>query len=108
MINYIQKILKQSRFSSKAILLHSANFRESSLIGTFFTDEYGLIKLVARGARSKKNKLSNIKVPGAIFEIEFGGKGDIKNLYTCEIIDSIIIKESNLKIYLYLILYSLI
>jgi DNA repair protein RecO (recombination protein O) len=94
--------LKQSRFSSKAILLHSANFRESSLIGTFFTDEYGLIKLVARGARLKKNKLSNIKVPGAIFEIEFGGKGDLKNLYTCEIIDSIIIKESNLKIYLYL------
>ena len=94
--------MKQSRFSSKAVLLHSANFRESSLIGTFLTEEYGLIKLVARGAKSKKNKLSNIKVPGAIFEIEFGGKGDLKNLYTCEIIDSIIIKASNLKIYLYL------
>ena len=72
------------------------------MIGTFFTDEYGLIKLVAKGAKSKKNKLSNIKVPGAIFEINFGGKGDLKNLYTCEIIDSIIIEESNLKIYLYL------
>ena len=94
--------MKQSRFSCKAVLLHSTNFRESSLIGTFFTDEYGLIKLVAKGAKSKKNKLSNIKVPGAIFEINFGGKGDLKNLYTCEIIDSIIIEESNLKIYLYL------
>ena len=72
------------------------------MIGTFFTDEYGLIKLVAKGAKSKKNKLSNIKVPGAIFEINFGGKGDLKNLYTCEIIDSIMIEESNLKIYLYL------
>ena len=94
--------MKHSRFSSKAILLHSANFKETSLIGTFFTDTYGLIKLVVKGAKAKKSRFSNIKVPGAVFEIEFGGRGELKNLYTSEIIDSVVIDESNLKIHLYL------
>ena len=94
--------MKHSRYSSKAILLHSANFKETSLIGTFFTDTYGLIKLVVKGAKAKKSRFSNIKVPGAVFEIEFGGRGELKNLYTSEIIDSAVIEESNLKIHLYL------
>ena len=94
--------MKHSRYSSKAILLHSTNFKETSLIGTFFTDTYGLIKLVVKGAKAKKSRFSNIKVPGAVFEIEFGGRGELKNLYTSEIIDSAVIDESNLKIYLYL------
>ena len=94
--------MKHSRYSSKAILLHSTNFKETSLIGTFFTDTYGLIKLVVKGAKAKKSRFSNIKVPGAVFEIEFGGRGELKNLYTSEIIDSAGIDESNLKIHLYL------
>ena len=94
--------MKHSRYSSKAILLHSTNFKETSLIGTFFTDTYGLIKLVVKGAKAKKSRFSNIKVPGAVFEIEFGGRGELKNLYTSEIIDSAVIDESNLKIHLYL------
>ena len=94
--------MKHSRYSSKAILLYSANFKETSLIGTFFTDTYGLIKLVVKGAKAKKSRFSNIKVPGAVFEIEFGGRGELKNLYTSEIIDSAVIDESNLKIHLYL------
>ena len=89
--------MKHSRYSSKAILLHSTNFKETSLIGTFFTDTYGLIKLVVKGAKAKKSRFSNIKVPGAVFEIEFGGRGELKNLYTSEIIDSAVIEESNLK-----------
>ena len=91
-----------SRFSAKAVLLHSSNYRETSLIGTFFTDKYGLVKLVVRAAKTKKSKFSRIKAPGAVFDIEFGGKGELKNLYAAEIVDSIIIDETNLKIHLYL------
>ena len=94
--------MKNSRLSAKAVLLHSSNYRETSLIGTFFTDKYGLVKLVIRAAKTKKSKFSSIKAPGAIFDIEFGGKGELKNLYTAEIVDSIIIDETNLKIHLYL------
>ena len=94
--------MKNSRLSAKAVLLHSSNYRETSLIGTFFTDKYGLVKLVIRAAKTKKSKFSSIKAPGAVFDIEFGGKGELKNLYTAEIVDSIIIDETNLKIHLYL------
>ena len=58
--------------------------------------------MVAKGAKLKNSKFSNIKVPGATFKIEFGGRSELKNLFTCETIGSIIIKESNFKIYLYL------
>ena len=94
--------MKNPRLSSKAVLLHSTNFRESSLIVSFFSLDFGLIKLVAKGAKLKNSKFSNIKVPGATFKIEFGGRSELKNLFTCETIGSIIIKESNFKIYLYL------
>ena len=82
--------------------MHSTNFGESSLIVTFFSLDFGLIKLVAKGAKLKNSKFSNLKVPGVTFKIEFGGRSELKNLYTCETIDSQIIKESNFKIYLYL------
>ena len=62
----------------------------------------GLIFLVKSRSKAKKSRFSNIKVPGAVFEIEFGGRGELKNLYTSEIIDSVVIDESNLKIHLYL------
>ena len=38
-----------------AYVLHSRNFRETSLIVEFFTAEYGRISAVLRGARGKKN-----------------------------------------------------
>ncbi|MBV1888963.1 MAG: DNA repair protein RecO, partial [Proteobacteria bacterium] len=38
-----------------AYVLHSRNFRETSLIVEFFTAEYGRISAILRGARGKKN-----------------------------------------------------
>ena len=45
---------------TEAILLHSRNYSETSLICELFTRKHGRVSVIAKGARSKKNKFQNI------------------------------------------------
>jgi DNA repair protein RecO (recombination protein O) len=42
--------------STEAVVLHSMKYSDTSKIVTLYTKEYGKIKVVAKGARSSKNK----------------------------------------------------
>jgi DNA repair protein RecO (recombination protein O) len=49
----------KTNHKSKAILLRSLDYGESDRIVTFFTDEYGKIKGIAKGARRSKRRFAN-------------------------------------------------
>ena len=59
-----------------AFLIHRRMYQGSSLLLDFFTCHYGKIRLVARGARSKKTSLQMFQH----LNISFKGRSDLKNL----------------------------
>ena len=59
-----------------AFLIHRRMYQGSSLLLDFFTRHYGMIRLVARGARSKKTSLQMFQR----LNISFKGRSDLKNL----------------------------
>lgn len=70
-----------------AFILHTRSFKESSLIVDAFTENFGKISFVAKGAKRPKSSLRVIQTPSSVFSISFMGKSDLKNLTHCEIID---------------------
>ena len=59
-----------------AFLIHRRMYQDSSLLLDFFTRHYGKIRLVGRGARSKKTSLQMFQR----LNISFKGRSDLKNL----------------------------
>ena len=70
-----------------AFILHTRSFKETSLIVDAFTENFGKISFVAKGAKRPKSSLRVIQTPSSVFSISFVGKSDLKNLTHCEIID---------------------
>ena len=62
--------------SQSAFVLHSRPYRESSALVDFFTPE-GRLRAVLRGARGKAGTLARPFVP---LEVEFRGRGELKNV----------------------------
>ena len=57
--------------SSKAIVIKSVDYRESSKIVTALTEKHGKIAFMARGARKPKSALSGKMQVGQMLEIEY-------------------------------------
>ena len=91
---------------TEAILLHSRNYSETSLICELFTRKHGRVSVIAKGARSKKNKFQNIAAPNILASVNYSGKSELKTLVSWEEITHFSILGKNLKILLYL--YELI
>jgi len=70
-----------------AFILHTRSFKETSLIVDAFTENFGKISFVAKGAKRPKSSLRVIQTPSSIFSVSFAGRSDLKNLTHCEIID---------------------
>ena len=87
---------------TEAILLHSRNYSETSLICELFTRKHGRVSVIAKGARSKKNKFQNITAPNILASINYSGKSELKTLVSWEEITHFSILGKNLKILLYL------
>ena len=87
---------------TEAILLHSRNYSETSLICELFTRKHGRVSVIAKGARSKKNKFQNIAAPNILASINYIGKSELKTLVSWEEITHFSILGKNLKILLYL------
>ena len=87
---------------TEAILLHSRNYSETSLICELFTRKHGRVSVIAKGARSKKNKFQNIAAPNILASINYSGKSELKTLVSWEEITHFSILAKNLKILLYL------
>ena len=87
---------------TEAILLHSRNYSETSLICELFTRKHGRVSVIAKGARSKKNKFQNIAAPNILASVNYSGKSELKTLVSWEEITHFSILGKNLKILLYL------
>jgi len=70
------------------IILSTIPFKESSLICSIFTKNYGKIKIIAKGARRPKSKLCGTLEPFSLDEIIFY-KREFKEIYTLS--DAVII-----------------
>ena len=69
---------------TEAILLHSRNYSETSLICELFTRKHGRVSVIAKGARSKKNKFQNIAAPNILASVNYSGKSELKTLVSWE------------------------
>ena len=87
---------------TEAILLHSRNYSETSLICELFTRKHGRVSVIAKGARSKKNKFQNIAAPNILASVNYSGKSELKTLVSWEEITHFSILGKHLKILLYL------
>lgn len=70
-----------------ACIMQHKQYRESSLLLTLFTRDYGLVSVVAKGVRKKKRPQTALLMPFALLQVSFTGKAELKTLTNVEIID---------------------
>lgn len=75
---------RSARNNDQAFVLHSINYRNSSLIVDMFTREFGRLSMVAKGARQDKSGLYSVLQPFIPLYVGWGGKGEMSTLYTAE------------------------
>lgn len=68
----------------RAFVLHSRPWSETSLMLDVFTEESGRVRLVAKGARSKRSTLKGALQPFTPLLLRFGGRGEVKTLRSAE------------------------
>ena len=57
------------RFETDAFIIHTRPYKETSLIVSFFTKEYGNVSAIAKGAKGKKSKFSGNLEPFRLMNI---------------------------------------
>ena len=67
-----------------AFVIHSRPYRETSQLVEVFTREQGRQSLVARGSRQPRSSLKGLLQPFVPLRLTFGGKGELKTLYSAE------------------------
>ncbi|MEO0123083.1 MAG: DNA repair protein RecO [candidate division WOR-3 bacterium] len=81
---------------TRGIVLRTFPFKESSLFCSIFTERFGKLKLIAKGARRPKSKLCGTLEPLTLSEIIFY-KREAKDIYTLS--DAVVIDDfSRIKI----------
>lgn len=63
-----------------AFILHSRAYRDTSLLIDLFTLNYGLIKVIAKGARTPKTKLRGLLLPFVPLLVSWSGKTELYTL----------------------------
>jgi len=72
------------RLRASAYILHARSYRDTSLLLDCFTDQHGLLTLVAKGARRPRSPFYACLQPFIFLEIAWVGKGDLKTLTQAE------------------------
>ena len=78
-----------------AFILHGRDFSNTSRLLDVFTQDYGRVSLVAKGARSARSKLQGVLQPFAPIIISWSGKGEVQTLTGAELVKSIINLSAN-------------
>ncbi|MBK4716594.1 MULTISPECIES: DNA repair protein RecO [Tenebrionibacter/Tenebrionicola group] len=68
----------------RAFVLHSRPWSETSLLLDLFSEESGRIRLIAKGARSKRSSLKGALQPFTPLLARWGGRGEVKTLRNAE------------------------
>jgi len=65
-------------------ILHTRDYRETSLLLDVFTEEYGLISLISRGARRAKSKTKSLLSPFRKLNLSWLGHSELMTLVDVE------------------------
>lgn len=68
----------------RAFVLHGRPYSETSLLLDLFTEGNGKIRILAKGARSRRSNLKGCLQPFTPLLVRWGGKGEIKTLRNAE------------------------
>ncbi|MGO1296542.1 MAG: DNA repair protein RecO [Vibrio sp.] len=68
----------------RCFVLHRRLYSESSLILDVFSEEYGRLSIMAKGARSKRSNLKGALQPFTPLLLKWSGKGSMKTLRQAE------------------------
>ncbi|MCK3656896.1 DNA repair protein RecO [Pasteurellaceae bacterium Macca] len=68
----------------RGFVLHRREYSETSLLVDFFTEHYGRITLLAKGARRVRSPLKAVLQPFTPLLLRWSGKGDLKILTKAE------------------------
>lgn len=68
----------------RAFVLHSHPYSETSLLLDIFTENNGKIKMLAKGARSRRSNIKGCLQPFTPLLLQWYGRGSIKTLRTVE------------------------
>lgn len=82
----------------RAFVLHGRPYSETSLLLDMFTESHGRIKLLAKGARSRRSQLKGCLQPFTPLLVRWGGKGGVKTLRGAEAV-SLSLPLSGLTLY---------
>jgi len=74
---------------ARAIVLHTLDYGEADRIATFFTQEFGKIKGIAKGARRSRRRFANALEPFSFAQLLFSRRGNegLAFLDQCDIIE---------------------
>lgn len=70
----------------RVFVLHSRPWSETSLLLDLFSEESGRVKVIAKGARSRRSNLKGALQPFTPLLVRWGGRGDVKTLRSAEAI----------------------
>ncbi|OBX04087.1 DNA repair protein RecO [Gallibacterium genomosp. 3] len=70
----------------RGFVLHRREYSETSLLVDVFTENYGCITLLAKGARSKRSPLKSLLQPFTPLLLRWSGRGQLKVLTKAEAI----------------------
>lgn len=68
-----------------AYILHTIDWRETSLIAHLFTESHGRVTVVAKGAKRPYSRLKAVLLSFQAVEVGWVGSGEIKTLTTAEL-----------------------
>lgn len=64
----------------RAFVLHGRPYSETSLLLDLFSENYGRIRVLAKGARGKRSSLKGALQPFTPLLVRWGGRGEVKTL----------------------------
>ncbi len=68
----------------RAFVLHSRPYSETSLLLDLFTESQGRVRVLAKGARSRRSQLKGTLQPFTPLLVRWGGRGEVKTLRNAE------------------------
>ena len=68
----------------RAFVLHGRPYSETSLLLDLFSEHHGRVRVLAKGARSKRSSLKGALQPFTPLLVRWGGRGEVKTLRGAE------------------------
>ncbi|WP_074012645.1 DNA repair protein RecO [Candidatus Sodalis sp. SoCistrobi] len=68
----------------RAFVLHARPYSETSLLLDFFTEQQGRVRVLAKGARSRRSALKGVLQPFTPLLARWSGRGEVKTLRSAE------------------------